>query len=290
MDNALTGLDFSPDVNLARYLQNIKKYPLLSQEEEYELAVKYKDSKDKTIAYKLITSHLRLVIKVVSKYKGYGLPINEMIAEGNIGLLYAINKFEPDKGFRFSTYALWWIKAAVQKYILNSWSLVKLGTTAAQKKLFFNLRKIKNNLNLTDDRELSGNVLADIAQSLDVSVQEVTEMNMRLKAHDGSLNMTIDSQNSEGSAEWIDFIYDNKPNQEEQLAYRETMAYRRRLFSKAITVLNPREKDILYKRRLSEQNITLDDLSRTYNISKERVRQIELNSIRKITKAIEAMQ
>lgn len=290
MDNALTGLDFSPDVNLARYLQSIRKYPLLSQEEEYELAVKYKDSKDKTIAYKLITSHLRLVIKVVSKYKGYGLPINEMIAEGNIGLLYAINKFEPDKGFRFSTYALWWIKAAVQKYILNSWSLVKLGTTAAQKKLFFNLRKIKNNLKLTDDRELSGNILADIAQSLDVSVQEVTEMNTRLKAHDGSLNITIDSQSSEGGAEWIDFIYDNKPNQEEQLAYRETMAYRRKLFSKAITVLNPREKDILYKRRLSEQNITLDDLSRVYNISKERVRQIELNSIRKITKAIEAMQ
>ena len=290
MDNALTGLDFSPDVNLARYLQSIRKYPLLSQEEEYELAVKYKNSKDKTIAYKLITSHLRLVIKVVSKYKGYGLPINEMIAEGNIGLLYAINKFEPDRGFRFSTYALWWIKAAVQKYILNSWSLVKLGTTAAQKKLFFNLRKIKNNLNLTDDRELSGNILADIAQSLDVSVQEVTEMNTRLKAHDGSLNITIDSQSSEGGAEWIDFIYDNKPNQEEQLAYRETMAYRRKLFSKAITVLNPREKDILYKRRLSEQNITLDDLSRVYNISKERVRQIELNSIRKITKAIEAMQ
>ena len=290
MDNALTELDFSPDVNLARYLQNIRKYPLLSQEEEYELAVKYKDSKDKTIAYKLITSHLRLVIKVVSKYKGYGLPINEMIAEGNIGLLYAINKFEPDKGFRFSTYALWWIKASVQKYILNSWSLVKLGTTAAQKKLFFNLRKIKNNLKLTDDRELSSNVLADIAKSLDVSVQEVTEMNTRLKAHDGSLNIMIDSQNSDGGAEWMDFIYDNKPNQEEQLAYRETMAYRRKLFSRAITVLNPREKDILYKRRLSEQNITLDDLSRVYNISKERVRQIELNSIRKITKAIEAMQ
>ena len=163
METALTGLDFSPDTNLSRYLQSIRKYPLLSQEEEYELAVKYKETQDKTIAYKLITSHLRLVIKVVSKYKGYGLPINEMISEGNIGLLYAINKFEPDKGFRFSTYALWWIKAAVQKYILNSWSLVKLGTTAAQKKLFFNLRKIKNSLNLTDDRELSNQIIQDIA-------------------------------------------------------------------------------------------------------------------------------
>ncbi len=290
METALTGLDFSPDTNLSRYLQNIRKYPLLSQEEEYELAVKYKQTQDKEIAYKLITSHLRLVIKVVSKYKGYGLPINEMISEGNIGLLYAINKFEPDKGFRFSTYALWWIKAAVQKYILNSWSLVKLGTTAAQKKLFFNLRKIKNGLKLTDDRELSDKIIRDIADSLDVSTQEVTDMNTRLKAHDGSLNIVIDNQNSDGGAEWIDFIYDTKPNQEEQLAYRETMNYRRKLFSRAITVLNPREKDILYKRRLSEENITLDDLSRTYHISKERVRQIELNSIRKIAKAVESMQ
>lgn len=290
MENALTGLDFSPDTNMARYLQSIRKYPLLSQEEEYELAVKYKQTQDKKIAYKLITSHLRLVIKVVSKYKGYGLPLNEMISEGNIGLLYAINKFEPDKGFRFSTYALWWIKAAVQKYILNSWSLVKLGTTAAQKKLFFNLRKIKNSLNLTDDRELSNKIIRNIADSLDVSTQEVTDMNTRLKAHDGSLNVSIDNQNAEGGTEWIDFIYDTRPNQEEQLAYRETMNYRRKLFHQAITVLNPREKDILYKRRLSEENITLDDLSRIYNISKERVRQIELNSIRKITKAIELMQ
>lgn len=290
METTLTELDFTPDTNMSRYLQNIRRYPLLSQEEEYDLAVKYKQTHDKELAYKLITSHLRLVTKVVSKYKGYGLPLNEMIAEGNIGLLYAINKFEPDKGFRFSTYALWWIKAAVQKYILNSWSLVKLGTTAAQKKLFFNLRKIKNSLNLTDDRELSAEVLHDIADSLDVSVQEVTDMNTRLKAHDGSLNVMIDGQGGDAGAEWIDFIYDNKPNQEEQLAYRETMNYRRKLFRKAVTVLNPREKDILFKRRMSEENITLDDLSRTYNISKERVRQIELNSIRKISKAIEQMQ
>lgn len=290
METTFTGLDFSPEINMARYLQNIRQYPLLSQEEEYELAVKYKETHDKAIAYQLITSHLRLVVKVVSKYKGYGLPLNEMISEGNIGLIYAINKFEPDKGFRFSTYALWWIKAAVQKYILNSWSLVKLGTTAAQKKLFFNLRKIKNNLNLMDDRELSADVLQEIADSLDVNVQEVTDMNMRLKAHDGSLNVQVDSGDSDSGAEWLDFIYDSKPNQEEQLAYRETLNYRRKLFYQAITVLNPREKDILYKRRLSEENITLDDLSQTYNISKERVRQIELNSIRKISKAIETMQ
>ncbi|MBQ8481817.1 MAG: RNA polymerase factor sigma-32 [Alphaproteobacteria bacterium] len=290
MGTSLNGLDFSPETNLARYLQSIRQYPLLSQEEEYDLAVRYKQTHDKKIAYQLITSHLRLVVKVVSKYKGYGLPINEMISEGNIGLIYAINKFEPDKGFRFSTYALWWIKAAVQKYILSSWSLVKLGTTAAQKKLFFNLRKIKNSLNLTDDRELSSDVLQDIADCLNVSVQEVTDMNTRLKAHDGSLNVAMDSKDSDSGSEWIDFIYDNKPNQEEQLSYRETLDYRRKLFYKAIDVLNTREKDILYKRRMLENSITLDDLSKTYNISKERVRQIELNSIRKISKAIELMQ
>ena len=290
METALTGLDFSPDINMTRYLQNIRRFPLLSQEEEYELAVKYKETADKDIAYQLITSHLRLVVKVVSKYKGYGLPLNEMIAEGNIGLLYAIKKFEPDKGFRFSTYALWWIKAAVQKYILNSWSLVKVGTTAAQKKLFFNLRKIKNNLNLMDDRELSDDVIKDIAQFLDVSEQEVTDMNTRLKAHDGSLNIVIDNSEGDSGAEWMDFIYDNHPNQEEQLSYRETVNYRRKLFYKAVNVLNQREKDILFKRRMSEENITLDDLSRIYNISKERVRQIELNSIRKLTRAVELMQ
>ena len=284
-DFTLNGLDFSPEINLARYLQSIRKFPILTPENEYDLAVKYKATHDPKIAQQLINSHLRLVVKVVSKYKGYGLPVSEMISEGNIGLLYAINKFEPEKGFRFSTYALWWIKASIQKYILNSWSLVKIGTTAAQKKLFFNLRKIKNRLNLMDDRELSHDVLGGIAASLDVSVQEVTDMNMRLKAHDGSLNAVIDSSSDNGS-EWIDFISDSKPNQEEKLAYSETMAYRKRLFNQALGCLNPREKDILFKRRLVDKSVTLDDLSKTYDISKERVRQIELNSIKKIWKAI----
>ena len=284
-DFTLNGLDFSPEINLARYLQSIRKFPILTPENEYDLAVKYKATHDPKIAQQLINSHLRLGVKVVSQYKGYGLPVSEMISEGNIGLLYAINKFEPEKGFRFSTYALWWIKASIQKYILNSWSLVKIGTTAAQKKLFFNLRKIKNRLNLMDDRELSHDVLGGIAASLDVSVQEVTDMNMRLKAHDGSLNAVIDSSSDNGS-EWIDFISDSKPNQEEKLAYSETMAYRKRLFNQALGCLNPREKDILFKRRLVDKSVTLDDLSKTYDISKERVRQIELNSIKKIRKAI----
>ena len=290
MEKIPAGLDFTPELNLNRYLQKIRRYPLLTQDEEYHLAVQYKKTQDQDIARQLITSHLRLVVKVVAKYKGYGLPLNEMIAEGNIGLIYAINKFEPDKGFRFSTYALWWIKAAVQKYILNSWSLVKVGTTAAQKKLFFNLRKIKNQLNLTDDRELSIDILQDIAASLDVSVQEVTTMNTRLKAHDGSLNLPIDNEDADSGSEWLDFIYDTRPNQEEQLAYRETLNYRRKLFYQAIDILNPREKDILYKRRMSDECMTLDDLSKIYNISKERVRQIELNSIRKISKSIGVLQ
>ncbi len=285
----ITGLDFSPENNLSKYLHEIRKYPILEPEEEYALAVKYQKTKDKNIAYKLISSHLRLVVKVVSKYKGYGLDLSEMISEGNLGLLYAIEKFEPEKGFRFSTYALWWIKASVQKYILNSWSLVKLGTTAAQKKLFFNLRKIKNKLNLIDDREMSEQVLNKIASSLDVSVQEVTDMNTRLKAHDGSLNAVLDSS-SDGATEWMDFISDNKPNQEECFAHSETMRYRRKLFNDALVVLNPREKDILFKRRLTEKSATLDDLSKIYNISKERVRQIELNSIKKITKAVNMVQ
>ncbi len=291
MDNSpkLTGLDFSPENNLSKYLQDIRKYPILEPEEEYELAVNYQKTKDKNIAFKLISSHLRLVVKVVSKYRGYGLDLSEMISEGNLGLLYAIEKFEPEKGFRFSTYALWWIKASVQKYILNSWSLVKLGTTAAQKKLFFNLRKIKNKLNLIDDREMSEQVLSQIAKSLDVSVQEVTDMNTRLKSHDGSLNAILDSS-ADGTTEWMDFISDNKPNQEECFAHSETMRYRRKLFNNALVVLNPREKDILFKRRLIEKTATLDDLSKTYNISKERVRQIELNSIKKITKAVNMVQ
>ena len=287
--STLIGLNFSPESNLARYLQDIRKFPILEQNEEYELAVLYRKTRDKKISYKLITSHLRLVVKVVSQYKGYGLPLSEMIAEGNIGLLYAVERFEPDKGFRFSTYALWWIKASVQKYILNSWSLVKLGTTSAQKKLFFNLRKIKNQLNLTDDREMSGAVISKIAKSLDVSAQDVTDMNIRLKAHDGSLNTVLQSS-SDNSTEWMDLVSDNKPNQEECLAYSEQLNYRRKLFNNALSSLNPREKDILFKRRMSDKTTTLDDLSKMYHISKERVRQIELNSIRKISKAVGAVQ
>lgn len=291
MDNQVSfeSSDFSPEINLAKYLQNIKRFPILSQEEEFSLAKEYVKTKNAKTSYKLVTSHLRLVVKVVSKFRGYGLPVAEMISEGNIGLLYAVDKFDPDKGFRFSTYALWWIRAAVQKYVLNSWSLVKIGTTAAQKKLFFNLRKVKNRLNLVDDREMSHDVIKNIANSLDVSMQEVTDMNTRLKSHDGSLNVLVDSS-AENGAELLDFIADSKPNQEEWFSRSEIMGQRKKMFNQALGCLNPREKDILFKRRLYEKSITLDDLSKSYSISKERVRQIELNSIRKIRKAVDVLQ
>lgn len=291
MDNQVVfeAADFSPEVNLSRYLQNIKRFPVLSPEEEYELAKEYVRTHDAKISYRLVTSHLRLVVKVVSKFRGYGLPTAEMISEGNIGLLYAVDRFDPDKGFRFSTYALWWIRAAVQKYVLNSWSLVKIGTTAAQKKLFFNLRKMKNRLNLTDDREMSPEIIGNIARTLDVSAQEVTDMNTRLRAHDGSLNIRVDAA-TENGAELLDFIADSKPNQEEKFGRTEVFNYRKKLFNRALDCLNPREKDILFKRRLREKSVTLDDLSKSYAISKERVRQIELNSIRKIRKAVEVLQ
>lgn len=254
MDNRLelSGEEFSPEINLSRYLQHIKQFPILSYEEEYNLAKEYVKTRDAKISYRLITSHLRLVVKVVSKFRGYGLPVAEMISEGNIGLLYAVDRFDPDKGFRFSTYALWWIKASVQKYVLTSWSLVKIGTTSAQKKLFFNLRKVKNRLNLTDDREMSQDVIKSIAGTLDVSTQEVLDMNTRLKSHDGSLNALVDNSADNG-IELLDFIADTKPNQEERLARAEIFNYRKRLFTQALECLNPREKDILFKRRLSDK-------------------------------------
>lgn len=287
--NALNNIDFSPELNLSRYLQNVSKYPMLSQEEELKLTLLYKETKDPKFAYKIITSHLKLVVKVVSQYKGYKLSLNEMISEGNLGLLNALEKFEPDKGFRFSTYAMWWIRAYVQKYILNSWSLVKIGTTSAQKKLFFNLRKVKKQLKLMDDRQLSDKIIGNIANSLNVTTQDVKDMNQRMSGRDGSLNVSMDSSEESG-AELIDFISDKRPNQEEVLASTEISNKRKKLFSEAIKILNPREKDILFKRRMAEKSLTLDEISKMYNISKERVRQIELSSIKKIQRALETLQ
>jgi len=282
-ETALTGIDFSAEVNMARYIRNINNFPILDLDEEYKIAKEYQQTRDKKLAYKLITSHLRLVIKLAASYKGYGLPLQELISEGNLGLLYAVDKFEPEKGFRFSTYALWWIKAYIQKYILNSWSLVKIGTTAAQKKLFFNLRKIKSRLNLIDGKDLSDETLSHIAQSLAVSIQDVKEMNNRLHSHDSSLNKMCNNSEDD-SAEWMDFLADSKPSPENSISYFETYAYRKKLFNQALSCLNNREHDILFKRRMQENAFTLDELSKIYGISKERIRQIELNSIKKIRK------
>lgn len=285
----LNSIKFSEQLNATTYLQRMKQFPILSAEEEYDLTKKYFLNKDERIANKIITSHLRLVVKIVKGYRGYGLPADEMISEGSLGLLVALKKFNPDKGFRFSTYALWWIKAYVQKYILNSWSLVKIGTTAAQKKLFFNLRKIKNQLNLMDDKNLDDNTIKKIASSLSVKPIELKEMNDRISFHDRSLNIILNNDSEDG-IEFMDLIADKTPNQEELFANRETYIYRKELFNKAINILNPREKDILFKRRLSYSPDTLEELSGVYHISKERVRQIELNSIRKLRNNIYSLQ
>ena len=278
----LNNAQFSEQSGTTKYLQSMKKFPILSAEDEYKLAKEYFINKDEKLAQQLITSHLRLVAKVVKKYKGYGLPTDEMISEGSIGLLVALKKFDPDKGFRFSTYALWWIKAYVQKYILNSWSLVKLGTTSAQKKLFFNLRKIKNQINLIDDINMDDNTINQIATSLSVKQSEIKEMNSRMASHDTSLNVILNSNSSDDGTEFIDLLADKTPNQEETFINKQTYAYRKKLFHNALDVLNVREKDILFKRRLYETPQTLEDLSNVYHISKERVRQIELNAIKKI--------
>ncbi|MDR1694188.1 MAG: RNA polymerase factor sigma-32 [Lactobacillaceae bacterium] len=287
--NALSNTDFSPELNLSRYLQTVARFPMLSQEEELYLTTAYKKTKGQNVACKIITSHLKLVVKIVSQYKGYKLSLSEMISEGNLGLLNALEKFDPEKGYRFSTYAMWWIRAYVQKYILNSWSLVKIGTTSAQKKLFFNLRKIKNHLELMDDRQLSDNIIEKIATSLDVSSQEVREMNQRMSGRDGSLNVAIDASEESGT-ELIDFLSDKRPNQEEVLEKAQITNKRRGLFNEAVKILNPREKDILFKRRMLDKALTLDEISKMYNISKERVRQIELGSIKKIQKVVASAQ
>ena len=233
--------DFSEQANMIKYLQSIKRYPILSINEEYELTKQYANTHDEKLANKLINSHLRLVVKVASAYKGYGLPMNEIIAEGNIGLLTAVKKFNPDKGFRFSTYSLWWIKAYIQKYILSSWSLVKIGTTSAQKRLFFNLRKIKNKLNLIDDRNMDDITIDKIASLLSVSATDVKEMNNRISAQDTSLNVNINND-SDSCDEFIDFIVDGTLSQEDKLINNQIYSYRKKLFSSALSCLNPREK------------------------------------------------
>jgi len=268
---------------LSSYLTQIKKFPMLSAEEEYMLAKSWKDRNDLKSAQKLITSHLRLVAKIAMGYRGYGLPVNEMVSEGNIGLMQAVKKFEPEKGFRLATYAMWWIKASIQEYILRSWSLVKMGTTSAQKKLFFNLKKIKNQIAPNNSGDLNVKHVEEISKRLNVKKEEVVTMNRRLLGKEKSLNAPI---KEEDGSEWLDWIVDDKTDQELKFSHEQELSKRKQLMNDSINVLNQREKEILTARRLSEEVETLEDLSKKYKISRERIRQIETKAFEKLQKAM----
>jgi len=276
-----------PSINaegsLSNYLTQIKKFPMLSAEEEYMLAKSWKDRGDLKSAQKLITSHLRLVAKIAMGYRGYGLPVSEMVSEGNIGLMQAVKKFEPEKGFRLATYAMWWIKASIQEYILRSWSLVKIGTTSAQKKLFFNLKKIKNQISPNNSGELKNEDVNEISKRLNVKKEEVISMNRRLLGKEKSLNTPI---KDEDGSEWQDWIADDKIDQELKFSHEQEFVQRKKLMDDSMSILNPREKAILFARRLSEEAATLEDLSKKYKISRERVRQIETKAFEKLQKAM----
>ena len=269
--------------SLVSYLTQIKKFPILSSEEEYMLAKNWRNRKDLKSAQKLITSHLRLVAKIAMGYRGYGLPVSEMVSEGNIGLMQAVKKFEPEKGFRLATYAIWWIKASIQEYILRSWSLVKMGTTAAQKKLFFNLKKIKNQLSANNAGDLRAEHVDEISKRLNVKKEEVVSMNRRLLGKEKSLNDPI---KDEGGAEWQDWLVDNRTDQELKLSHKQEFAKKKKLMDNSMSILNPREKEILTARRLSEDIMTLEDLSKIYKVSRERIRQIETKAFEKLQKAM----
>jgi len=269
--------------SLVSYLTQIKKFPILSSEEEYMLAKNWRNRGDLKSAQKLITSHLRLVAKIAMGYRGYGLPVSEMVSEGNIGLMQAVKKFEPEKGFRLATYAIWWIKASIQEYILRSWSLVKMGTTAAQKKLFFNLKKIKNQLSANNYGDLRTEHVDEISKRLNVKKEEVVSMNRRLLGKEKSLNDPI---KDEDGAEWQDWLVDNRTDQELKLSHKQEFAKKKKLMDNSMSILNPREKEILIARRLSEDIVTLEDLSKIYKVSRERIRQIETKAFEKLQKAM----
>jgi len=280
---ALPSLD--PANNLARYLQEIRKFPLLTAEEEFMLAKKWAEDGDVDAAHRMVTSHLRLVAKIAMGYRGYGLPLGELISEGNVGLMQAVKRFDPDRGFRLATYAMWWIKASIQEYILHTWSLVKIGTTAAQKKLFFNLRKMKGQLQAIEEGDLSPEDVAKISTALNVTEADVVSMNRRLAAPDNSLNAPL---RAEGEGEWQDWLIDETANQEDVLGEREEMTKRRRLLAGGLKSLNDRERHIFTERRLKENPKTLEELSSEYGISRERVRQIEVRAFEKVQKAIKS--
>jgi len=273
----------SGEAGLSRYLTEIRKFPLLSPEDEFMFAKRWKEHEDPEAARKLVTSHLRLVAKIAMGYRGYGLPVSEIVSEGNVGLMQAVKRFDPDKGFRLATYAMWWIRASIQEYVLRSWSLVKMGTTAAQKKLFFNLRKAKNNIGAIEEGDLTPEHLATLSDRLGVTESEVTEMNRRLSGGDASLNAPL---RSEGESEWQDWLADDSADQETRLAEREEMGDRHDLLVGAMKDLTDRERDILQARRLQDEPATLEELSQKYGVSRERVRQIEVRAFEKLQRSM----
>ena len=272
----------TPDGSFDAYLLKIRKFPMLDAAEEYILAKNWRDKGDKESAHKLVTSHLRLVAKIATGYRGYGLPMSELVSEGNIGLMQAVKKFDPEKGFRLATYAMWWIRASMQEYILRSWSLVKIGTTAAQKKLFFNLRKMKNQIMKSDQTDLLPEQVTEIANRLDVSEDDVNSMEQRMKGPESSLNATITGE--EGETEWQDWVVDENADQELQIAHKQETSKKKALLDKALHVLNDREKEILFERRLIDEPKTLEELSQKHNVSRERIRQIENRAFEKLQK------
>ncbi|MBC7154205.1 MAG: RNA polymerase sigma factor RpoH [Rhodobacteraceae bacterium] len=273
----------SPEQGLNRYLQEIRKFPMLEPEQEYMLAKRWVDHQDTEAAHQLVTSHLRLAAKIAMGYRGYGLPQAEVISEANVGLMQAVKRFDPEKGFRLATYAMWWIRASIQEYILRSWSMVKLGTTSAQKKLFFNLRKAKAKLGAYEEGDLRPENVKIIAQKLGVTEDEVISMNRRMSGGDASLNATIGSD-GEGTSQWQDWLEDEGANQAEDYANRDELDARRELLESALDVLNDRERDVLLQRRLQEKPVTLEELSDQYGVSRERIRQIEVRAFEKLQK------
>ena len=272
----------SPEQGMNRYLQEIRKFPLLEPEQEYMLAKAWADHEDSEAAHKLVTSHLRLAAKIAMGYRGYGLPQAEVISEANVGLMQAVKRFDPERGFRLATYAMWWIRASIQEYILRSWSLVKMGTTSAQKKLFFNLRKAKSKIGALEEGDLRPENVAQIATELNVTEKEVVDMNRRLSGGDASLNAQVGSGDGESAAQWQDWLEDTDANQAEAYAETEELDTRRRMLVAAMDVLNDREKDILMERRLRDDPMTLEDLSTRYSVSRERIRQIEVRAFEKL--------
>ena len=275
----------SPDGNLSRYLDQIRQFPMLEAEEEYRLATAWKERSDVEAAHKLVTSHLRLVAKIAMGYRGYGLPVADLISEGNLGMMHAVKKFEPEKGFRLATYAMWWIKAAIQEYILRSWSLVKIGTTSAQKKLFFNLRRLKNKIQDVDQGHLQPDQVTTIAETLNVSEAEVISMDQRMAGHDHSLNATVKGD-GEQMTEWQDWLEDSTPDQEATFAEAEEFDARKALMVEAMQALNEREQRIIQARRLQEPPLTLEELAGEFQVSRERVRQIEVRAFEKLAEGV----